>query len=476
MQRRGSYHKHQTLHSQGATFHNTHPSLPEAKTIALNAQQTEEMDDDDDSQPFKEPSLSLLRSMIDIGATQQFIAEPETGRLVWVNSKFQTYRSNSAGLKLDDQLWDKMYHKDRKVFRREWVKALETGEQLSQQVRLERFDTHFRWFHIKFLPLKDKYGLIKYWSGQAMDIHDLHEAEVKAAKSKEKAASEAKYRAIANSLPVIVFAASVPQGMTFANTQWLYYSGQSLEQALGFGFLDHVHPDDLVKCRFPGLSEAISSPVPKPINKQRTPVARADSATSSAGDSEGTVSTDKTLKQRPSRPRSPVSELQIPNELLRTLARDGVIMCAKDGQGNLSITTELRLKSKDGEYQWHLVQGSYIESVNFGQGEAQWFIACTDISVQKHNEAKIQSTNSALEHMNSALEAEMQRKMGYLSSMSHEIRTPLNGIIGNLQFLINSGLEDAAGEWAHGAQEAAKGMHELINDILDLSKAEAKML
>ena len=477
--RSGMQTKAQILHSHGATFHNTHPSLPTATTTPNVEDDAASENHDTSSRPFKEPSLSLLRSMIDIGATQQFIAESDSGKLLWVNSKFQAYRSGSSGQRLDDQFWDNIYPKDRKNFRREWLNALETGEQLSQQLRLARFDGQYRWFHIKFLPLKDKFGLVQYWSGQAMDIHDLHEAEVKAAKAKEKTASEAKYRAIANSLPVIVFAASIPAGMTFANTQWLSYSGQSLEEALGFGFLNHVHPDDLVKCRFPGIGDASIFP-PRPANSiktQRTSALRTESTTSSAAESEDTaVPGNFALKTASNAPPSPLNELQIPNELLRSLAKDGVILCTKDGQGNLSITTEMRLKSKDGLYRWHLVQGSYIESVNFGQGEAQWFIACTDISVQKKNEAKIQSTNSALEEMNSTLEAEMQRKMGYLSSMSHEIRTPLNGIIGNLQFLINSGLGESAGEWAHGAQEAAKGMHELINGILDLSKAEAKML
>ena len=62
------------------------------------------------------------------------------------------------------------------------------------------------------------------------------------------------------------------------------------------------------------------------------------------------------------------------------------------------------------------------------------------------------------------------------SSMSHEIRTPLNGIIGNLQFLLNSSLDDFQSDWTFGAHKAAEGMHALINDILDVSKAEAKML
>ena len=472
LKRHGS-HQHRSLHSQGASVQATNPSSPRTASILSSNDRSR---GSEASEFLKEPSLSMLKTMIDNGATQQFIVDPDDGNVVWANSKFQVYRS-SAGESIHDQFWNNIYHKDRKSFKKEWTSALQTGEQLSHQIRLRRFDSQYRWFHVRFLPIKDKLSITQYWHGQAMDIHDLHEAEVKAAKSREKSVSEAKYRAIANSLPVIVFAASVPAGMTFANTQWLSYSGQVLDEALGFGFLDHVHPEDLVKCRFPGFDTSGGTPkAATNLHSPRQGITREDSVASSTADSEATSATDKTVRVRPKRPYSPLDDVPIPNELLRGLAQDGVILCAKDGQGNLSITTELRLKSREGEYRWHLVQGCYIESVNFGQGDAQWFIACTDISSQKHTEAKMEQTNIALEVSNAALGKEMQQKMGYLSSMSHEIRTPLNGIIGNLQFLINSGLDEAAAEWAHGAQEAAKGMHELINDILDLSKAEAKML
>ena len=472
--KRHSSQQYRLMHPHGANSQTSKSSL--SRPTSVSSSSSIHPSNSDTSEISKEPSLSMLKTMIDNGATQQFIADPDDGNLVWANSKFQAYRS-SVGESIQDQLWNHIYPKDRKAFKKEWTNALQTGEQLSHQVRLRRFDSQYRWFHIKFLPIKGKLGITKYWHGQAMDIHDLHEAEVKAAKSREKSVSEAKYRAIANSLPVIVFAASVPAGMTFANTQWLSYSGQTLDEALGFGFLDHVHPEDLVKCRFPGFETSDSVPISaNELHPHRRSVVREDSNTSSAADSEGTSATDKTVKARLKRPYSPLADVPIPNELLRGLAQDGIILCAKDGQGNLSITTELRLKSHEGEYRWHLVQGCYIESVNFGQGDAQWFIACTDISSQKHTEAKMEQTNTALEVSNAALGKEMHQKMGYLSAMSHEIRTPLNGIIGNLQFLINSGLEESAAEWAHGAQEAAKGMHELINDILDLSKAEAKML
>ena len=462
----GHFHtnrKHRHLHSDGADFSATNPSLPRATTIVAGLPQTSSQlpVGQETKYMFKDPTPSMLKIMIDTGATQEFIAECGKGTIVWANSKFQSYRSQSAE-EIHQDPWNNMHYKDRKSFRKLWKNALETGEQLSHQVRLRRFDGQYRWFQMRILPLKDKHDIIKHWHGQAMDIHDRHEAEVEAAREKERAASESKYRSIANSNPHIMFAASVPAGMTFANTQWLSYSGQTLEETLGFGFLEHVHPEDISRCRFPDLGNSVDVQSLKGVLSPKRPHLRQSSPSAATDISSNTTATEVTVKPN-------VSGVEAPNDLLRSLVKDRIIKCSKDGQGNLSITTEMRLRSRDNEYRWHLVQGSLIDSVNFGQGESQWFIACADITDQKSHEEQ-------LKQICDELEKEMNRKMEYLSSMSHEIRTPLNGIMGNLQFLTNSGLDEHQSNYVFGASQAAAGMHKLINDILDVSKAEAKML
>lgn len=464
--------QHKQPHTHGANLIATNPSLPAATAKLLPP-----MPNDESKSPraedftFRPPTSSMMRIMIDTGTVQEFIAEPLTGNLCWANSRFQTYRNESAA-QIRQKPWDAIHHSDYRLFRKLWTSALHTGDQISHQVRLKRFDGHYRWFHIRIVPIKDSYSSIKHWHGQAMDIHDQHIAEVNAAREKEKAASESKYRSLANSNPHIIFAASVPDGMTFANTQWLSYSGQSFDDALGFGFLYHVHSEDIVKCQFPAFNGADMGSLSPKLSSLDTH-AHGNRSESSEDASAASTSTDDTMKVVP--PGSTADEtlgsapVLAPSGLLRNLATKGVIKASKDGQGRLSITTEMRLRSRSGQYRWHLVQGSLIESVNFGQGEAQWIIACADISDQKRIEEKLKDANTTLE-------SETTRKMQFLSTMSHEIRTPLNGIIGNLQFLLNSNLDEYQSEWTYGADAAARGMHDLINDILDVSKAEAKML
>jgi PAS domain S-box-containing protein len=91
-------------------------------------------------------------------------------------------------------------------------------------------------------PIRDGTGRIIGASKVARDVSLRKRAE------RQIRQSEQRFRHMANAAPVLIWISGVDKSFNWFNQPWLDFVGRSLEQEVGDGWIENIHPDDRQRC------------------------------------------------------------------------------------------------------------------------------------------------------------------------------------------------------------------------------------
>lgn len=162
----------------------------------------------------------------------------------FVNSAWVAYTGRTLqGIDADG--WRDLIHPDDRSAMIATISApLERGEPHEVQVRFRRHDGMYRRVLSRVVPVRDGAGNVVKWIGTTTDIHDLWLAREGLRESKVKLQESEKRFSRVASAPVMIWSSGPDKRCDWFNESWLAFTGRTLEQELGDGWLEGVHPQD----------------------------------------------------------------------------------------------------------------------------------------------------------------------------------------------------------------------------------------
>jgi len=128
-----------------------------------------------------------------------------------------------------------------------------------------------------------------------------------------------------------------------------------------------------------------------------------------------------------------------------------------------TFSAELELLTLGGQ-RWHGVDVRPVIDPVSGRRAMQ---------VNARDIADLKATQKALESARVAADNANMAKSAFLANMSHEIRTPMNGVLGLTELVLHTELNDKQRQYISLANQSAKGLMVIIDDLLDVAKIEA---
>jgi len=205
-----------------------------------------------------------LQQIVDVIPQTITVLAPD-GTIIYANQAVLDY----TGLTIDDVMKsdfrDRVFHPgDVERLREERQQALALGEPFENEQRARGKDGTYRWFLIRYKPLRDRTGRPVRWYVSGTDIDDLKRAEARLRHD------ERELRQLVDSLPQHVLVLDAKGSVLQVNQMMLEYLGRTLKEMQSPGTAERVtrdlHPDDVERVqseRRVGLSGGVPFEIEK---------------------------------------------------------------------------------------------------------------------------------------------------------------------------------------------------------------------
>jgi len=187
------------------------------------------------------------------------------GDVEFCSQRWLEYTGTSLDEVRGEELAAAIHPQDKSDFVEKWRAAITQGEPFEAEARVRRADGSYRWFSIRAVPLREAKEGISRWYGTNVDIEDLKRAQEEITERKRAEErlleSEARFQMMADTAPVLIWMTGTDALCNYFNKPWLEFTGRTMEQEVGTGWIEAVHPDDVQGC-FDGFLPAFHARKP----------------------------------------------------------------------------------------------------------------------------------------------------------------------------------------------------------------------
>jgi PAS domain S-box-containing protein len=402
--------------------------------------------------------------------TGSFGWRPGSGEIVWSDETYCIFEYDPAEKVTLEMIMERVHPEDRNLVLETVERASTSGAAIDCEYRLLFPDDRVKYVRVLARPLETASDDLEF-AGAVIDITEAKRAEEKIR------LSERELRTLVEAIPAYVGTALPDGSVDFISQSWLDYSGQTREEAMGWGWAGTIHPDDVDRALAHVRAGLISGePVDEELRCRRADgvyhwfLNRSLPLRDDAGkivkwygilfDVNSLKETESALQTRehqllgiietiPSMlwSTAPTGEVTHINQRVleyygaplgefvnrgwerfihpddREETAKAFVRAIETGESYSAIN---RLRRADGEYRWHHTMG---EPLRDPQGKIiQWYGLSVDIDERKRAEDRLRDTRNKLNKASKiATVAELS------ASIAHELNQPLMAVLGNAQ-------------------------------------------